>query len=50
MYRPCSEKYMSDEFPIQNEGDVYSQFISNFALDYSIQRVQDNQNDLKLKW
>jgi len=44
-------KNMSDMFPIRNglkQGDGLSPFLSNFALECAIRRVQVNQNGLKL--
>ena len=44
-------KNMSDMFPIRNglkQGDVLSPFLSNFALECTIRRVQVNQDGLKL--
>jgi hypothetical protein len=44
-------KYLSDTFPVQNglnQGDALSPFILNFALDYAIRKVQENQVGLKL--
>jgi len=37
-------KNMSDAFPIQNclKQDVLSSFIFNFALEYTIKKVQEN--------
>jgi hypothetical protein len=44
-------KNLSDKFPIQNglkQGDTLSPLLLNFAFKYTLRRVQENQEVLKL--
>jgi hypothetical protein len=49
----CIHKHLFDSFPIQNglkQEDALSTLLFNFALEYGIMKMQENQVGLKFEW